>query len=296
MLRLFLVAMLAFATPAKAQIAPAAGPAAEAEAPAELVSALIEHWRVAEMLTAMQRALLQADFFDSIGDANVREATSAAWAATTHKVLDVESMLAAIRSDIARSFTASDLEWHRNFYRSELGQQLVRLERYRFAEVDPQLDAAQSIAHGLSGMTEVQEELDADPARARALSRLIAATGGEEAYIEALLSIATNLIQTAAAAAPAGEAATQVEALIRVAEQYRPMVSLLVQPMILPAFATLYEPLATRDIDAFAAELETPQGKRMTSGLFKLASRTLTKIVVDFGAEFMRQSQVEAAK
>jgi hypothetical protein len=205
-------------------------------------------------------------------------------------------MLAAIRSDIARSFTASDLEWHRNFYRSELGQQLVRLERYRFAEVDPQLDAAQSIAHGLSGMTEVQEELDADPARARALSRLIAATGGEEAYIEALLSIATNLIQTAAAAAPAGEAATQVEALIRVAEQYRPMVSLLVQPMILPAFATLYEPLATRDIDAFAAELETPQGKRMTSGLFKLASRTLTKIVVDFGAEFMRQSQVEAAK
>ena len=92
---------------------------------------------------------------------------------------------------------------------------------------------------------------------------------------------------------PPGEAAAKVEALIRTAEQYRPMLQVLVQPMILPVLAKLYEPLATRDIDDFAAALETPQGQRMTTGLAQLTGRTLSQLVMDFTTEFVRQSKAE---
>lgn len=313
--RLALPVMLALSTPAQAETAPAAPTAAvQAEAPAELVSALVEHLRVADMLVGLKQAMLKLNLFDGagdtltamkraglktnpidgvVGDEKAQKKLSAAWVATVNNALDVDKILASIRADIARSFSASDLEWHRNFYRSELGQTLIRLERYRFAEVDLQPDAAQSMADGLLQLEQMQQELDADSARAAALNRLVAATGGEDAYIDAMMSIATGLGEAALAAAPPGEPAAKVEALIRSADQYRPMLSVLVQPMIVPALAKYYEPLATRDIDAFAMAMETPEGKRMTSGLAKLTGRTVVTLVKDFGTELARQSKSE---
>lgn len=292
MLRSILALVLAFATAAHAQTVSGA----PAPPPPELVTALVEHLHVADTLTAVKRAMLQPHLFDGLGDEKAQNKLSAAWTATVNKTFDTEKILASVRSDIARSFTAEDLEWHRSFYQSELGQRLVKLGQYRIEEAkaaSSKADTAEWTGGALAQMQEMQEELDADPARSGALKRLVAATGGEDAYIDTMMSIAANLMRAATAAAPPGEAAAKVEALIRTAEQYRPMLQVLVQPMILPVLAKLYEPLATRDIDDFAAALETPQGQRMTTGLAQLTGRTLSQLVMDFTTEFVRQSKAE---
>ncbi len=292
MLRYLLVLLFGLVSAASAQTnSGTAAPAAEA--PAELVSALVEHLQVVETLTVLKRAMSQPDLFEGVGDDTMQKKVSVAWTTTVNTVLDIEKVAASVRSDIARSFTAGDLEWHRSFYGSELGKRLTKVGQHHLEAADQATESASLLADTLLQAEEIQKELDADPVRTDALKRLVAATGGEQAYLDVILSIADTLKRAATAAAPSGAAGNRFDEMMQAAEQYRPMLQMLVQPMILPAFAKLYEPLATSEIESFAVALETPQGRRMTSGLAQMTGRIVGRLVVEFTAELKRQSETK---
>ncbi len=292
MLRFVVALFIAvFSVEARAETPPGTpAPALSAPAP-ELISALMQHIHAADAVASWRRIMEQPQQFPNVGSATMQAKLASSWSSAVTNAFDVDKAVAALRRDAGQSFSPADLAWHKRFHETELGRKIIAAED---ASLKRTATRTRDLAAEMAEVAATQKALEADPPRARAMKRLLAAVGGEEAALDMLLAMQLGTAYGVIAATPKSRPRAEPLEILGMVEQSRPALRKLLAATMLPGFARMYEPLSTREIDAYASALETPAGKRVTSGVIKLMGRTVRNTAIGVGEEFARQMQAEA--
>jgi len=197
------------------------------------------------------------------------------WESLVDRIYGVERMSEIMTTEMARDLDSAEIAPVMEFFTSELGRRIVRLEiSAREALLEPSVEDASKSALA------VMRERD-DP-RLEVLERFVQANDLIESNVVGALNSNWAFYQGLDAGGAFQGALSEQEMLADVWEQ-EPMIRADTTDWVFSYLAMAYQPLSDEEIDLYTALSNTPEGEALNTALFAAFDRMFTTISRDLG-------------
>lgn len=198
------------------------------------------------------------------------------WADAVAQVYDVETMTDEMRSAFVAALDGRDIAPMLEFYRSDLGQQIVSLEiSARAAMLDPALEAA--------SMDLAAEAARDDTPRFQLIDEFIAANDLIEANVVGALNsnyaFVTGLLSGGASLPGLTE-----QTLLDDVWAQEPDIRASSTEWLYAFLMLSYEPLSDAQLTEFNNAMQTPEGQVLTAALFAAFDQVFERVSYDLGS------------
>jgi hypothetical protein len=278
----------AYAQSRRTAPAPAVAEAAGQTARLELARKLIEISNIPEGVESWKRSISNPS---SVGQCNcareVQLRLGEAWMSAVAREFDSKQVVADLTEITAQQLSAADIKRNLDFRNSPVGLKISASEK-----------AHQASTAGHPGVAKTKAEaaakvLAADPGRARLVALIMKEIGGVRAYSDAMLNISLGAALGSSAAAPADRPRLSPQEIMAQIEKSRPAIERQMAPLILVSQGAMLAPLSNADLRAYAKELSTPAGRRLTAVTNAAFNASLRNQALKVGQRLIKEFNAE---
>jgi hypothetical protein len=260
------------------------GPARQVTEHEARAGQLLELNHVREGVEGWREMLHQQDMLENcaceVDDATKRRATEG-WRAAVETTFNANAIFSHLQRAVSTQLTTTELEAVAAFYASDLGKEVLRLERPpKLNSRTPEQDAEAFIRQN--------QMLESDPVRKKVINELVESGDMLGKLVDVLSSISIGTSIGALAVWPEGQPRpTQEDIIEQVAEQREPMKEM-IRPMLFGMMAEIYQSLNIADLRKYRAVQEEAVHKKFGNAMISGLREALEAQAIAIGAAFTK--------